>query len=270
VSYPEIDEIKPTGIPSRVASAVIEPGSIALWHTGGAGYFVKTAGATIFIDPFLGPSLPPDWIRGVPPSFAPEELGDIERIDALLITHEHTDHADPAALAALVTYPEIPVFGPGSAIEVARANGIPESRLTVVRHGDELRFGDLRVTAVPVNDPTAIECNGYVLQCGETTLLLAADSHYTDGFAELGRVWQPYAVAVTAGHNPPGETIYMGESDAGRIARDTGAQVLIHQHHDLWQRAALDPARVAAVTAWYAPETKVIGTVFGEQLTLPL
>jgi L-ascorbate 6-phosphate lactonase len=173
-------------------------------------------------------------------------------------------------LAALVAYPEIPVFGPGSAIEVARANGIPESRLTVVRHGDELRFGDLRVTAVPVNDPTAIECNGYVLQCGETTLLLAADSHYTDGFAELGRVWRPYAVAVTAGYNPPGETIYMAESDAGRIARDTGAQVLIHQHHDLWQRAALDPARVATVTAWYAPETKVIGTVFGKQLTLPL
>ena len=47
VSYPEIDEIKPTGIPGRVASAVIDPGAIALWHTGGAGYFVKTAGATI-------------------------------------------------------------------------------------------------------------------------------------------------------------------------------------------------------------------------------
>jgi L-ascorbate 6-phosphate lactonase len=268
VSYPDIDEIKPTGIPARVAATTVEPGTIALWHTGGAGYIVKTADTTIIVDPFLGGSMPPDWIRGVPPPFTPAEIADFGPVAALVITHEHTDHADPVALAAFVDYPGIPVFGPGSAIDVARTAGIDESRLHIVNHGDELAFADLTIVAVPVNDPTAIECNGYVLQCGETTLLMAGDSHYTDGFAALGREWAFDAVAITVGLNPIGETFYMGESDAGRIARDTGTKLLIHQHHDLWQRTALDPARVAAVTAWYAPDTRVIGTVFGELILI--
>jgi L-ascorbate metabolism protein UlaG (beta-lactamase superfamily) len=261
-----LDEIKATGLPERVRSATVEPGTIALWHLGGAGYAVKTAGALLIVDPFLGPSGPPEWVRGVAPPFAPDEIPAFGAIDALLITHEHRDHADPVALQAFMNRTAVPVYGPGSAIDEARGVGYGDDRLHQVRHGETVTFGDLRVTAVAVNDPTARECNGYVLETGETILLLAGDSHYFDGFAALGEQFRPDAIALTVGLNPPGASIYMSESDAARIARDTGTRLLIHQHHDLWQRLKLDPQRVAAVTAWYAPNTRVVGTVVGERL----
>lgn len=265
LAYP-LDEIKPTELPERVAAATVEPGTIALWHLGGAGYAVKTAGAMLIVDPFLGPSGPPEWIRGVAPPFAPDEIAAFGPIDALLITHEHRDHADPVALQAFMNRTQVPVYGPGSVIEEARGVGYGDDRLHLLRHGDAATFGDLRVTAVAVNDPTARECNGYVLQTGDTTLLLAGDSHYFDGFAALGEAHRPDAIALTIGLNPPGTSVYMSESDAARIARDTGVRLLIHQHHDLWQRLKLDPERVAVVTAWYAPDARVIGTVVGERI----
>jgi L-ascorbate 6-phosphate lactonase len=261
-----IDEIKPTGIPAKVRNAAVDEGTIALWYIGGAGYLIRAGDTTIVVDPFLGPSNPPDWMRGVPPPFAPEEIDDLGVVNAMLMTHEHLDHADPVALAAFKEHPEIPLYGTGSAIEVALDAEIPENRLHILSHGDAVTIGDLKISAVAVNDPTAKECNGYVLQHGETSLLLCGDSHYFDGFAALGEAWEFDAVAVTVGANPPGQSIYMGESDAGRIARDTRTKKLIHQHHDLWQALAIDPARVGIAVSWYAPEAEFEGVVFGERI----
>src|SRR6478736_5824223 len=119
-----IGEITPTGIPAKVRNAAVDDGTIALWYIGGAGYLIRAGDTTIVVDPFLGPSNPPDWMRGVPPPFTTEEIDDLGKVDAMLMTHEHLDHADPVALAAFKTYPEIPLYGPGSAIEVALDAGI--------------------------------------------------------------------------------------------------------------------------------------------------
>ena len=69
-----LDEIRPTGLPERIRLATVEPGTIALWHLGGAGYAVRTNRAVVIVDPFFGPSAPPDWVRGVAPPFAPDEI----------------------------------------------------------------------------------------------------------------------------------------------------------------------------------------------------
>lgn len=260
-----LDEIEPTGIPAKVRDAAVDAGMIALWYIGGAGYFIRAGETTIVVDPFLGPSSPPDWIRGVPPGFAPEEIADLGRLDAYLMTHEHLDHADPTALEIFKAHPDVPMFGPASAIAVAREIGIDEQRLQTLNHGEQVSIGDLTVTAVAVNDPTAIGCNGYVMQHGDTTLLLSGDSHYFDGFAALGNNWEFDAVAVTVGVNPPGQSVYMGESDAGRIARDTRTRKLLLQHHDLWRAVAIDPARVGTLVSWYAPDAAFEAAVFGER-----
>src|SRR4051794_15944182 len=110
-SMGSIYEIKPTGIPAKVRSATVADGTIALWYIGGAGYLIRAGHTTIVVDLFLGPSNPPDWMRGVPPPFAPEEIDDLGVVNAMLMTHEHLDHADPVALAAFKEHHEIPLYG---------------------------------------------------------------------------------------------------------------------------------------------------------------
>ena len=249
-----------------VARARVRVGEIALWYTGGAGYIVKTAGATFLIDPFVGPSNPPDWIRAIPPAFDPERL---TAIDAVVLTHEHGDHADPNALGPLGRRTAAVVVGPAACVAVAEAAGVPAARCRVLAHDEALDVGDLHLTAVAMHDPGATLPNGYVLQAGEVTILHCGDGLYFPGFVDLAQRWRFDAICVSVGTNPPGKGYYMDEADAARAARDAGAPILIPHHHDLWQGITLDPRRVAVVTRWYSPGTRVIAARLGRRITVP-
>lgn len=53
-----------------------------------------------------------------PPGLMPAQL---PRLDAILITHEHDDHADPASVRAVAArFPGIRVLGPSPAVEIVR------------------------------------------------------------------------------------------------------------------------------------------------------
>jgi len=253
---------------ASVRRATVRPGEISLWYTGGAGYVIRTAAATLLIDPFVGPSNPPDWIRAIPPAFDAAEIGDLGGLDAILLTHEHGDHADPDALGPLGRLTEAQVLGPTACVDVALRAGVPAERAQVLSHDESATFGDLRVTAVPMNDPGAPGCNGYVLETGAVAILHCGDSLYFPGFLDLGRRWSFDAICLSVGANPPGRNFYLDEAGAARAARDAGARLLIAQHYDLWQGITLDPQRVAIAAAWYCPEAQVVPAKVQQRITV--
>lgn len=71
------------------------------------------------------------------------KLDDVGRPDAMLITHQHADHAEPGYLAQT----SAPIYAPHDAIETLREQGISEERLHVVADGAVLTFGSLRISA---------------------------------------------------------------------------------------------------------------------------
>ncbi|HET8523211.1 MAG TPA: MBL fold metallo-hydrolase [Thermomicrobiales bacterium] len=257
-----------TALLETVRRARVRANTLALWYTGGAGYILRSAGATILIDPFLGPSNPPHWMRAIPPAFDPERVEELGQIDAVLLTHEHGDHADPVALDPLGRRTLAIVGGPESCIAVAREAGFPLDRCLVLAHDELLHVGDVRVTAVAMHDPAAKGCNGYVIESGDVTLLHCGDSVYFSGFLELGKRWAFDAICLSVAANPPGRAIYMDEVDAARAARDAGTRILIPQHFDLWQGFTLDPRRVTIAAGWYCPEVQVRPARFCRRLTI--
>jgi L-ascorbate 6-phosphate lactonase len=253
---------------TTVRRAGVERGAMALWYTGGAGYILKTAGATILIDPFVGPSNPPDWVRMIPPAFDPEEIGELGTLDAVVMSHDHSDHADPAALGPIGQRTAALAVGPDACIAIARDAGWDDGRCRTLAYERTLTVGDLRLTAVPMHDPGAKGCNGYVIETDRVVLLHCGDSFYFPGFAELGKRWRFDAICLSVGANPPGASIYMDEADAARAARDSGARCLIPQHFDLWQGLTLDPRRVATAARWYCPNARVLPARFARRITI--
>jgi len=255
----------PPDLLARIESASVDPGSIALWHTGGAGYVLRTLRATIYLDPFTGASPDPVWVRDLAPPF---DAAAIARCDLLLSTHEHFDHCDPDALEKLLRVSTTTFAGPASSIEVARGLGWPESRLRVLAWGDTIAVNGVQITAVKSVDPMAKGCNGYVFAAEGLTYVNMGDSLWYDDIGkELSR-WTIDAIGVSVAQNPRGGTYYMSEIDAVRIARDVKAKVLVPHHWDLWHWVLLDPRRIQAVAPWYAPETRVVPARYAERLTL--
>ncbi|MFB6177221.1 MAG: MBL fold metallo-hydrolase, partial [Halobaculum sp.] len=77
-----------------------DPEGLALWYLGCNGFAVKASdGTTLWIDPYLGTGDPPRTVRMVPVPFHPRDVSDT---DAVLATHEHTDHVHGPSQAPIL------------------------------------------------------------------------------------------------------------------------------------------------------------------------
>jgi L-ascorbate metabolism protein UlaG (beta-lactamase superfamily) len=79
-----------------------------------------------------------------PGVFSPEAAGIIAAADVILLTHEHFDHVNEAAVnAALADRPDLAVYAPEALREMFAAH---PGQFTAVAAGDELKLGSFAVT----------------------------------------------------------------------------------------------------------------------------
>lgn len=78
----------------RVLGAEVAAGQVVLWWLGQASLWLRGRGASVLVDPYLTPA----ERRLVPP---PVEAGAVRAVDAVVITHEHSDHLDRECVATL-------------------------------------------------------------------------------------------------------------------------------------------------------------------------
>jgi L-ascorbate metabolism protein UlaG (beta-lactamase superfamily) len=79
-----------------------------------------------------------------PGSFSPNAADIISGAEAVLLTHEHFDHVDEAAInAALAARPDLRVYAPGSLADTFSAH---PGQFTAVSAGDELKVAGFTVS----------------------------------------------------------------------------------------------------------------------------
>lgn len=243
---------------------------------GQAGFVLAGSSVSLAIDPYLsnaiaesGTHLGKRFVRLFPPPIPPTALAGVA---AVLLTHAHDDHCDPATLVPLASAaPGVQFIGPSPVIALLREHGIAEERMHLTRVGTTISLGaNCTVTPIPAahyafdadgeGEPAYL---GYLVELDGTVCYHSGDTILYDGLAELlrksdvevallpvnGRDAAREALGIT-GNLEPGE--------AFALAQDIGARVVIPMHNDLFEINRRDLRTVHDALVGLSPGIQVV------------
>jgi L-ascorbate 6-phosphate lactonase len=231
-----------------------DPDGLAVWYLGCNGFIVKSSGGTtVFIDPYLGIGDPPRTVRMVPVPFEPEEVQDV---DAVFGTHEHTDHVHGPSQAPILAGTGADYYTTDSGHEVIREEAwlenwsVTDEQLHEISAGDALDIGDLTVNVEPANDPDADHPVSLVFEHESGTFFHGGDARP----GEFESVGEGYDIDVgvlafgTVGMIPDSETgeptrtkWYNDENMIIEAANELRLDTLVPSHWDMWKGMTTEP-----------------------------
>jgi len=186
-------------------------------------YLLDLAGARVLVDPWYFP-------RGIqrqrePLGLTPRSL---PKIHAILITHDHGDHLDTRALAALPDRSAALVGRPGVGEAVAE---VGYQRVTELDWWGSVTISGVTIHAVPADHST--DENGYVLQAGGVTVYAAGDTRFFPGFEEIAGRFPAIDVALLpiGGARFFGFRAEMGPRDAARAVAVLDPRRVVPTHY---------------------------------------
>ena len=207
-----------------------------LWWLGHAGFVVRFANITFYIDPCL--SDPAGRKRRMR---APLAAGDIRNADMVFATHAHPGHLDaPSVAQVLEVCRSAKLVLPKSTADLAHAAGIPYPRMTTTDSGLRIEYfkDNLygRVYAVPSAHPRldwtatgGYPYLGYLIRFGRWTVYHAGDCAL---YPELAAHLRPFNVSVAL--LPIGGSNF-SVNEAAQLASDIGAAWMVPMHYQTFE-----------------------------------
>lgn len=232
-----------------------DPETVAVWYLGCNGIVLKgRGGTTVFVDPYCGLGDPPRLVRMIPVPFDPE---DVAAADAVLATHEHSDHVYGPTQGPLLAGTDATYCAPDASLDrVAEEDwtgryGLDGGRFREVTEGDRLTVGEFEVSVVPVNDPDAVHPVGYVFEHESGTFFHGGDTRPADSFTDLGARYDIDLGVVAFGTvgrlvdpetgGPARKRWYCDENQAVEVAEALRFDRLLPTHWDVWKGLTADP-----------------------------
>jgi len=243
--------------------------SVALWALGGAGFILKVATATIYIDPYVGGSVQSEGVvlhRMIP---IPFDASAVRKIDATVVTHEDLDHLNEDFIFPVSENTRCTFIGPSSVAELLESWKIPKNRIVSLGENEETEIKGTRIIALPSNDANPKTANTYLFDTCNMRIFHSGDSLFLDKFAEIGRKYDIDIAAISLGVNPPGAKWYNDPSEVLQIATDLNAKVLIPMHWDLWHTTLQDPHLVEREATKRRTNTRIVVLRIGQRFDFP-
>jgi len=244
-----------------VARARQIPDALHVWWLGQSGYLVQWQGQYLLLDPYLSDSLTQKYattdkphVRMTERVIAPEQLN---FIDVVTSSHNHTDHLDAETL--------LPLFQVNPALKLV----IPEANRAFV--ADRLKIdptlpigldddvsaivGAFRFTGVPAAHESLEQDEtgrhkylGYIIQFGSWTLYHSGDTVWYNGMVEKLRQWSIDVAFLPINGRSPERRVAgnLDGSEAAQLAKAIGAQLVIPGHYELFEFNTASPATFIA------------------------
>jgi L-ascorbate metabolism protein UlaG (beta-lactamase superfamily) len=190
---------------------------------GHAGFFVHTpGGAVIAIDPWLNNPKAPQGVQ--PP----------EKLDAILVSHGHFDHA--GSVKELATKTGAPVYG---SYELINLLGLPEAQAIGANAGGTFQVKDATIHLVEAVHSSSYSADGkspaqyagaplgFVVEIANgPTLYHAGDTGVFAGMETIAAQFKPTVAML-----PIGGHFTMGPAEAAQAARILKVQSIVPMHY---------------------------------------
>lgn len=239
-----------------------------LWWLGHAGFVIRFANITFYVDPCL--SDVPGRERRIA---APLEAAQIRHADMIFATHVHPGHLDAASVATMLEHCRgAKLVLPKSAADDAHARGIPYSRMTTTDSGLRIEYfkDNLygRVYCVPSAHPElewtqagGYPYLGYLIRFGRWTIYHAGDcAPYPNLAANL----RPFNVNIAL--LPVGGKNFSPQA-AAQLASDIGAKWVVPMHYGTFTEDR--ESEFVAHMLGHRPELRFRVFQVGERWTVP-
>ena len=233
---------------NEIAATRPEPGALAIWWLGQSGFLIKSRFGTLVIDPYLSEHLTRKYEGTARPHVrmtrAPLRAADLDAVDLILASHQHSDHLDPATMPDLLAAsPGAPLALPAALRGHAEELGLPSGRLIGLDAGKSFSWKGFSVRAIPsAHEGLDTDANGrhlylgFVIEVEGLRLYHSGDSLAYDGLTEqLGNVPFDVLFLPINGRDPargvPGN---MSAAEAVALASTIRPRFLVPHHYDMF------------------------------------
>ncbi|MFB6183105.1 MAG: MBL fold metallo-hydrolase [Haloarculaceae archaeon] len=231
-----------------------DPDGVAVWYLGCNGFVVKgSEGTTVFVDPYLGTGDPPRTVRMIPVPFDPDDVRDA---DAVLATHEHTDHVHGPSQAPILAATGADFYAPDASLAVTREEGwtdeygVVDDQRHEVAEGDVVEVGEFTIHVEPANDPDAEHPVSYVFEHETGTFFHGGDAR-PGAFESVGERYDIDLGVLAFGsvgmipdketREPKRTRWYNDENGIVEAANELRLDTLVPTHWDMWKGLTADP-----------------------------
>lgn len=274
----------------------VAKGTVSMWWLGCTGIWLKSSGQTnILCDLWCGTGkrshgngkmkkghqmMRMSGVENLQPNLRTQPFVidpfEVKNIDALVVTHIHSDHLDIYTASAVhKNCPKAKFIGPKEVVNTWIGWGIPKEKTIVVRPNDRIKVKDVTIVALEAFDRTAlITCSNeseqlkgkmpqdmddiavnYLFETEGGNIYHAGDSHYSNMFAKHGNEHKIDVCLGAYGENPRGITDKLTSVDLLRMAESLNTKVVIPVHHDIWSNFMADPAEI--IMLWNFKKTRL-------------
>ncbi|CAH0996096.1 hypothetical protein EMA8858_02226 [Emticicia aquatica] len=252
-----------------------------VWWLAQSGFLIKWQGKYLLFDPYLSDSLSIKYQNTDKPHVRMSELvispQQLDFIDIVTSSHNHTDHLDAETL--------IPIIQKNSSIKFI----IPEANRTFVadriqcdlnfpiglNEGLSFQYKGFTITGIPAahnsvekNEKGECKFMGFITQFGHFSVYHSGDTLWFDGLEEI---LKPYTVDVAflpINGNQPERKVAgnLNADEAAKLGKIIGAKLVIPHHYHLFEFNTEDPNRFVEACQLYDTKYKVLA--MGEGLVI--
>lgn len=230
----------------------------AIYRLGHSTILMRIDGEYILTDPvFSDRASPVQWIGPKRFHQPPISIEDLPEIKLVIISHDHYDHLDKAAVKKLA--PKVQHFvTPLKVGDYLIDWGIEAEKVTQLDWWQELTLGELTVAATPaqhfsgrgLTDRDETLWASWVIMNDYTRLYFSGDGGYFNGFKEIGERYGPFDITMieTGAYNELWADIHMLPEHSLQAHLDLKGKAMMPIHNGTFD---------LSMHEWYEPFERV-------------